>query len=160
MQRLKMIVLIILILIVGIPAAIAPLHIFFILLDGDFDDWFASITETGKYTNKRIERLYSLDLRAAQTAYNVKRYDIAISYFENAINLQDTDGMLDELDEDDWLKAARTAYNVKRYNLAISCFGNVISLHNTDEILDVLDEDDFYQFVECLEKTGKIEKSI
>lgn len=94
MQRLKMIVLIILILIVGIPAAIAPLHIFFILLDGDFDDWFAGITETGKYTNKRIERLYSLDLRAAQTAYNVKRYDLAIPYFESAINIEDTDTTL------------------------------------------------------------------
>ena len=94
MQRLKKIVLNILILIVGIPAMIAPLHIFFILLDGDFDDWFAGITETGIYTNKRIERLYSLDLRAAQTAYNVKRYDLAIPYFESAINIADTDTTL------------------------------------------------------------------
>ena len=93
MQRLKKIVLNILILIVGIPAMIAPLHIFFILLDGDFDDWFAGITETGMYTNKRIERLYSLDLRAAQTAYNVKRYDLAIPRFEFAINAGWIDGM-------------------------------------------------------------------
>ena len=50
------------------------------------------------------EQLYphvALALRAAQTAYNVKRYDLATSCFENVISLHNTDEIQDALDEAD-----------------------------------------------------------